>query len=155
MHTYARPNIITSLINILVFIPMLALHGIVGTFLSNIPITLFATLLASLFLALTVNGALFAKLNKRLDYYYNDDEHDESLALISTEEREILMEERQGKRSIPLAEAPKIEQGIDFVREWYISILRFALHSSFWREMIIFLPIALVLATFAVLSSSI
>ena len=95
MHTYARPNIITSLINIVVFIPMLVLPGIVGKFLANIPITLFATLLASLILALTINGALFAKFNKKLDYYYNDDEHDESLAIMTPEEKEILMYERE------------------------------------------------------------
>ena len=76
MHTYARPNIITSLINIVVFVPMLMLPGIVGKFLANIPITLFSTLLASLILALTINGALFAKFNKKLDYYYDDDAHD-------------------------------------------------------------------------------
>ena len=137
MNTYARPNIITSLINIVVFIPMLVLPGIVGKFLSFIPITLFATLLASLFLALTVNGALFARFNKKLDYYYNDDEHDESLAIMSPEEKEILYHEREGKKSVPLTDAPWLEKRIDDVREYYVSILRFILASSFWRKVVI------------------
>jgi multidrug efflux pump subunit AcrB len=155
MHTYARPNIITSLINIVVFIPMLVLPGIVGKFLSFIPITLFATLLASLFLALTVNGALFARFNKKLDYYYNDDEHDESLLIMSAEEKEILFHEREGKTSIPVTDAPWLEQKIDNLREYYVSTLRFLLVHSFWRRVTIILPVWLVFATLLVLAPSI
>lgn len=155
MHTYARPNIITSLINIVVFIPMLVLPGIVGKFLSFIPITLFATLLASLLLALTVNGALFARFNKKLDYYYNDDEHDESLLIMSEEEKEILYHEREGKQSIPLNDAPWLEKRIDDVREYYVSILRFILQHSFWRKVTILAPIALVFVSLFLLAPSI
>ncbi len=155
MHTYARPNIITSLINIVVFIPMLVLPGIVGKFLSFIPITLFATLLASLFLALTVNGALFARFNKKLDYYYNDDEHDESLAIMSDEEKEILYHEREWKTSIPVSDAPWLEKRIDDLREYYVSTLRFLLAHSFWRRLTIMLPIWLVFATLIILAPSI
>jgi len=155
MHTYARPNIITSLINIVVFIPMLVLPGIVGKFLSFIPITLFATLLASLFLALTVNGALFARFNKKLDYYYNDDAHDESLAIMSSEEKEILYHEREGKKSIPVTDAPWLEKRIDDLREYYIWTLRFLLAHSFWRRVTILLPVWLVFATLVILAPSI
>lgn len=155
MHTYARPNIITSLINIVVFIPMLVLPGIVGKFLSFIPITLFATLLASLFLALTVNGALFARFNKKLTYYYNDDEHDETLAIMSAEEKEILYHEREGKQSIPVSDAPWLEKRIDELREYYVSILRFILAHSFWRKVTILAPVGLVFATLILLAPSI
>lgn len=155
MHTYARPNIITSLINIVVFIPMLVLPGIVGKFLSFIPITLFATLLASLFLSLTVNGALFARFNKRLPYYYNDDEHDESLMIMSPEEKEILYHEREGKESIPVANAPWLEQKIDYMREYYVSLLRSILKSKFLTKVTIWWPVGLVFATFIFLAPSI
>ena len=155
MHTYARPNIITSLINIIVFVPMLVLPGITGKFLSFIPITLFATLLASLFLALTVNGALFAKFNKKLDYYYNDDAHDESLAIMSDEEKEILYHEREWKKSIPVSEAPRLEKRIDDLREYYVSLLRFLLQNAFWRRVTILWPIVLVFTTLALLAPSI
>ena len=155
MHTYARPNIITSLINIVVFIPMLVLPGIVGKFLSFIPITLFATLLASLLLALTVNGALFAKFNKKLDYYYNDDEHDESLAIMSEEEKEILYAERAGKKQITTNSAPWFERKIDDLREYYVSTLRFLLKYPFWRKISILLPVWLVIASLVILAPSI
>ncbi len=155
MNTYARPNIITSLVNIVVFIPMLVLPGIVGKFLSFIPITLFATLLGSLFLALTVNGALFARFNKKLNYYYNDDEHDESLLIMSKEEKEILYHEREGKKSIPLVDAPWLEKRIDDFREYYVATLRFVLKHSFWRRMVILAPIWLVFATLFFLAPSI
>lgn len=155
MHTYARPNIITSLINIVVFIPMLVLPGIVGKFLSFIPITLFATLLWSLLLSLTVNGALFARFNKKLDYYYNDDEHDESLAIMSQEEKEILYNEREWKKSISLDKAPWLEQKIDKLRDYYVWILRFGLKHTFWRRFIIIVPIALVVLSLIILAPSI
>lgn len=152
MHTYARPNIITSLINIIVFIPMLVLPGIVGKFLSFIPITLFSTLLASLLLALTVNGALFAKFNKKLDYYYNDDEHDETFAVMPEEEKEILYHEREGKKSIPLGSAPWLEQKIDYLRDWYVNLLRFIVKHWFWRRVSILLPVWLVILTMITLA---
>jgi hydrophobic/amphiphilic exporter-1 (mainly G- bacteria), HAE1 family len=138
-----------------VFIPMLVLPGIVGKFLSFIPITLFATLLASLFLALTVNGALFARFNKKLDYYYNDDEHDESLLIMSDEEKEILYHEREWKKSIALNDAPWLEKKIDELREYYVSILRFILQHSFWRKVTILAPIGLVFLTLILLAPSI
>jgi multidrug efflux pump subunit AcrB len=155
MHMYARPNIITSLINIVVFVPMLVLPGIVGKFVSYIPITLFSTLLASLLLALTVNGALFAKLNKKLDYYYNDDEHDESLAIMNDEEKEILYIEREGKKSIPLDDAPWLERIIDRMRDRYVTILQFVVAHSFWRKVVILLPVGLVIGSLVLLGPSI
>lgn len=155
MHTYARPNIITSLINIIVFIPMLVLPGIVGKFLSYIPITLFSTLLASLFLALTVNGALFARFNKKLDYYYNDDANDETLAVMTAEEKEILHVEREGKKPIPLTDAPLLEKTIDRVRDAYTGLLSFILAHAFWRKFTILMPVVLVFSSLFILAPSI
>lgn len=94
--TYQSANISTSLINICVFLPLFTLPGILGKFLSFIPITIFATLLASLILALTVNGAVFAKLNKPLKYYFDELQWDEEF-IMSPEERELLEYERVGK----------------------------------------------------------
>ncbi len=54
---------------VVVFIPLMSLPWTVWKFLSYIPITIFSTLLASLFFALTVNSALFYKLFKKSKYY--------------------------------------------------------------------------------------
>ena len=83
----------SSLTNLVVFIPMLVLPGIMGKFLSYIPITIFTTLLASLFLSLTVNNALFAKLNKKRSYYYEEDESTEMI--LSEDDKTLLEEERK------------------------------------------------------------
>lgn len=98
VNTYREANINTSLINIVVFIPLLVLPGVTGKFLSYIPLTIFSTLLASLILALTTNGALFTRLNKALTYYYAEshDEDEEETAMHS-EEKKILALEQQGK----------------------------------------------------------
>jgi multidrug efflux pump subunit AcrB len=58
----------------IVFLPMMLLPGIMGKFLSFIPITIFVTLFASTILASTLNNALFIKVNKNLPYYYEDDD---------------------------------------------------------------------------------
>lgn len=93
VNTYKAPNVNSSLTNLVVFIPMLVLPGIMGKFLSYIPITIFTTLLASLFLSLTVNNALFAKLNKRWTYYYEEDESTEMI--LSENDKALLDEERK------------------------------------------------------------
>lgn len=74
MKNYVFPNISSSLCNMIVFLPMMLLPGIMGKFLSFIPITIFVTLLASTILASTLNNALFIKVNKNLPYYYEDDD---------------------------------------------------------------------------------
>lgn len=96
INTYKSANINTSLINLCVFIPLLSLPGIMGKFVSFIPITIFATLLWSLILALTLNGAVFAWINKPLKYYYEDGEI-ESDVIMPDVERQILEQEKVWK----------------------------------------------------------
>ena len=75
---------------------MLVLPGIMGKFLSYIPITIFTTLLASLFLSLTVNNALFAKLNKKRSYYYEEDESTEMI--LSEDDKTLVYRARKIQR---------------------------------------------------------
>ncbi|MBP7008035.1 hypothetical protein KBB05_04980 [Patescibacteria group bacterium] len=45
--------------------------------MAYIPITIFATLAASLFLALSINNALFWKINKNQKWYYKEKDYQE------------------------------------------------------------------------------
>ena len=60
---------------------------------------------------------------------------------MSDEEKEILYHEREGKKSIPVTDAPWLEKRIDDLREYYVSTLRFLLAHSFWRRVTIILPV--------------
>lgn len=154
VNTYKTANINTSLINIVVFIPLLVLPGVTGKFLSYIPITIFTTLLGSLFLALTVNSALFVAFNKRLPYYFKDTEWDEEVVM-SDVEKEILAEEQEWKQIKDKSEEPFFEKRFDILRSKYLETLKFTMHNKFYRRASIYAPIIALIATFIFLAPSI
>jgi multidrug efflux pump subunit AcrB len=153
---YKSANINTSLINLCVFIPLLVLPGIVGKFLSFIPITIFTTLLGSLVMALTVNSALFISMNKDKKYYYVDDEDapDEE-EVMTQEEIDILAIERQGKSIRGKNEAPWMEQQIDKVTWFYLRWLSYLLKTRFRRMMTIWMPVVAMILSFVLLAGRI
>lgn len=59
---------------VVVFIPLMSLPGVMGSFLAYIPITIFVTLLASLFISLTVTPALFSQMSRAAKVYEIDEE---------------------------------------------------------------------------------
>lgn len=151
VNTYKTPNINTSLINLIVFIPMLVLPGVTGKFLSYIPITIFTTLLGSLFLALTVNNALFIKFNKKRNYYYEEDETSEMI--MSDVERKLLEEERKGKEVRKRQSEPRFEKALDkYLAVPYIHILKQTISNKKRRRASIRLPVMILIATFIFLS---
>lgn len=154
VNTYKSANINTSLINIVVFIPLLVLPWVTGKFLSYIPITIFTTLLGSLFLALTVNSALFVAFNKRLPYYFKDGS-DEEEVVMSDVEKEILAEEQEWKEVKDKSEEPFFEKRFDILRNKYLATLRFTMKNSKYRKASIYLPVLALIATFIFLSPSI
>ncbi|MFA6305857.1 MAG: efflux RND transporter permease subunit [Candidatus Gracilibacteria bacterium] len=64
INMYKWPLIAGTLTNIFAFFPMLLVSGIMGEFLKTMPITITATLIASLFLALTIAPSIAAKFIK-------------------------------------------------------------------------------------------
>lgn len=71
---------------------MMFLPGITGKFLSYIPITVFATLLAALLLSLTVSSALFLKVTKKMTSFHTDESFESGLP---EEEKQFLEQERK------------------------------------------------------------
>ena len=154
VNTYKTANINTSLINIVVFIPLLVLPWITWKFLSYIPITIFTTLLWSLFLALTVNSALFVAFNKKLPYYYKEDEWDDEF-IMSDIEAGILKDEQEWKVIRNKSQEPFFEKWFDFVRSKYLALLRVILDKRLYRRMAIWWPIFALFATFIFLAPNI
>lgn len=138
----------------IVFIPLLLLPGVTGKFLAYIPITIFVTLLASLFLASSINSALFWKLNNNFSFYYVDDpssDADEEL-LISDDEMAVLAEERKGKQAVPHTSQPRTDVIIDRIAHKYTSLLHRMIVSPKWRRLVIYGPVFALILTFVFLS---
>ena len=92
--TYKNSLISGTATTVVVFLPMLTLPGIMGKFLAYIPTTIFITLLASLFISLTITPALFFKLSKNPKFYEKNPEQE---PLLSEGEQALLAEERKEK----------------------------------------------------------
>lgn len=152
MKTYSKPNIISALTNLVVFIPMLTLPGIIGKFLSNIPITLFASLWATLFIALTVNSVLFTSFNKKLNYYIEPWKDDDTYSILSDEEKEILLHEREGKTIANTNEQPQIERFIDRTKNLYGKMLSYLLYHPKQRKWVVWWSFGAVILSFIVLA---
>lgn len=152
---YAKPNITSSLTNIVVFLPMLALPGIVGKFLAYIPITIFVTLAASLLLASSINNALFWKVNDNQNYYYKPkkfDEGEDEEVLLSAEDKELLLIEQQGKKALDADQQHATEIAVWKVAHRYSTKLHRILEHRFWRRWSYRWPVVGLILTFILLS---
>jgi len=140
-----------TLTTIVVFIPMMVLPGVIGKFLAYIPITVFITLIAILFLALTLNSALYYKLSKKEKTYIPNPKAEQ---FIPEDEREILAREREGKTE-QTEKATRRQRILDGMSDWYEHFLERFVSKSSTRRLSIFLPLLCVIATFIFLAPQI
>ncbi|MDP2670229.1 MAG: efflux RND transporter permease subunit [bacterium] len=140
-----------TLTTLVVFIPMMVLPGVIGKFLAYIPITVFITLIAVLFIALTLNSALYYKLNKPGKTYVPDPTAEQ---FIPEEERQILAEERKKKQAIQEATGRR-QRILDKMSEKYKQFISHFLVSKRNRRLSIFLPLIGVMLTFVLLAPGI
>jgi multidrug efflux pump subunit AcrB len=137
-----------TLTTIVVFIPMMTLPGVLGKFLAYIPITIFSTLLAILFLALTLNSALYYKLSKKQKTYLPNPSAEQ---FIPEEERAILAEERADK-TIQTEKITRRQRVLDSMSDRYEHFLQTFVSKASRRRWSIFLPLLGVIGTFIFLA---
>lgn len=94
--TYKNALISGTATTAVVFLPMLTLPGIMGKFLAYIPTTIFVTLIASLFISLTITPVLFFKFSNNKKKYQKNPEQE---GLLSVEEQLLLSEDREWKNN--------------------------------------------------------
>lgn len=140
-----------TLTTVVVFIPMMVLPWVIWKFLAYIPITIFVTLIAILFLALTLNSALYYKLSKPNTTYIPNEWSEKFL---TQEEREILVTERTGK-TVQTEKSSRRQQLLDRMSAQYEHFLQTFLSKAWRRRLSIFLPLIGVVATFYFLAWSI
>lgn len=145
---YAIPLISGTATTLVVFLPMLTLPGIMGKFLAYIPITIFITLLWSLFIALTINSALFFKLSKPKAVYENIWE----LEFLPKEELALLEVERHWKNLDEQRGASWRERILDKITLWYETKLRMVMESSRSRALAIIVPLIALILSFIFIS---
>lgn len=142
---YAPPIISGTMTTLAAFIPMLALPGVMGKYLSYIPITVFITLLASLFLSLTVTSAIFMKLTKDRPTYRTNKKEEET---ISGNERTLLEYDRREKSEKTGERSNKREKIFDGIANVYFALLDRFISKAKSRLLLICIPIFLLLASF-------
>lgn len=146
---FKKPLIAGTSTTIIVFVPMMLLPGVVGKFLAYIPITVFATLVAALFIALTINAALFYKLSKNKIRYIA---HPKTEKYMTPEDRALLAEERSGKESKDSSHLSLRQRLLEQLNDNYEKILHKFLGSRRSRLLSVLVPILLLFFTFFTLS---
>jgi len=149
---FKAPLIAGTMTTLVVFIPMMVLPGILGKFLAYIPITVFITLLAALFISLTVNSAFFYKLSKPKKRYVREETAEKFL---TPTDLEILTLERQGKEQRDHESKSLRQRSLDKLSRWYESVLRKFLGSKKSRIWSVVIPFLALIATFVLLSPKI
>lgn len=139
---FKSPIIIWTLTTISAFIPILTLPGIMWIFLSFIPLVVFITLVSTLFVSLTIAGAIFVWLSKDKKTYEVFEEREK---VSSSEEKELLLSERVWKKLLTSENKSLREKIYDRYSKLYKNSLIKLLKSSKTRLLWSILPIFLLL----------
>ncbi|HCB51186.1 TPA: hypothetical protein DEP21_01190 [Patescibacteria group bacterium] len=148
---YAIPLISGTATTLVVFLPMLTLPGLMGKFLAYIPITIFITLLGSLFIALTINSALYLKLSSPKKHYEDIGE----IEYLPKDELELLYHERQGKTPYHQEKISRRERMLDKMTNWYSVKLSWLMENARMRALSFIVPLIVLILSFVFLSPQI
>jgi len=130
---------------LVVFLPMMLLPGVMWKFLAYIPITVFITLLAWLFLSLTLNSPIFMLLNKNKKYFIHSWVSD---AIKTKEEIELLKEERVWKEERNSNSGWFRYMIFWWLENFYYHSLQKNITKSWFRKSVILTPFILLILSF-------
>ncbi len=146
------PLISWTMTTLVAFLPMMFLPGITGKFLAYIPITVFATLIAALFLSLTVSSALFIKITGKSKFYHKEKSLEKSMW---KDDRKLLEEQRVGKTEKTWEQKNLREKILGAFWEFFYKKLDFFIRRRSLRLLSIFIPFIILICTFLFLSPKI
>jgi len=146
------PLIAGTATTVVVFIPLFTLPGVMGKFLAYIPITIFVTLIAALFISLTINPAIFYLTTKNKKYFVSDRDEEKYLSQI---EKTLLHLEREGKAEKRNDETTLRHKYMDILGEYYKHFLEKFLQNKKSRWITILTPIVLLIISFPLLAPQI
>lgn len=149
---FKAPLISWTLTTLVAFLPLIFLPWIMGKFLSYIPITVFITLLAVLFLTLTISSALFLAIAKDRKTFHKDPKLEENLR---ENEIQFLKDERKGKKELKDSKISLREKLFLSLESFYYNTLAKFLKNRLTRTLTIITPIILLVLSFKFLSPQI
>lgn len=144
------PLIAWASTTLVAFLPMMLLPWIMWKFLSYIPITVFATLVAALILSLTLNSPIFYRLNKKNDSYYKD----LSVEQFFSEEEKLLLDlQRKWKKELLDTNKKSLpDRFFEFLQLFFEKFLSIFIKNRLTRLLTIFLPIFFLVLSFIFLA---
>lgn len=134
---------------LVVFLPMMMLPWIMWKFLAYIPITVFITLLAWLFLSLTLNSPIFMLLNKNKKYFIHSGVSD---AIKTKEEIELLAQERVWKIEKSAWNGWFRYKIFGTLEDFYYHSLQKNIEKNWFRKTVIITPFLLLILTFVTIA---
>lgn len=143
-----RPMTSWAATTLAVFLPLIFLPGMMWNFLAYIPVTVFSVVFAAWLLSLTLNSAIFYKLNKDPKCYFGNPGAEE---LLSKQERELLEHDRKWKYEKTEWKQKK-DVFFDFLQDWYANLLWIIMRNKFTRLTTIWIPVVLLVLSFIFLS---
>lgn len=149
---FKSPLISWTLTTLVAFLPLMFLPWVVWKFLAYIPITVFSTLVAALFLSLTLSSALFITFVKSKKTFHIDVKSEESLSDI---EKQLLNSQRKLKQEVKEDNKTLREIILGSIWSLYYSSLEFIISKLYRKVIVITLPIFLLLLSFIFLSPKI
>ncbi|MFK7780244.1 MAG: efflux RND transporter permease subunit [Candidatus Gracilibacteria bacterium] len=149
---FKSPLISGTFTTLAAFLPLMFLPGLVGKFLSYIPITVFSTLLAALILSLTLSSALFMTFMKPKKTYHKEPKIEKNLI---ASDKKLLLIDRSEKTARKFESLSLREKLLHNLGEFYERLLSKVLHSMFLKLSFIFIPIILLAISFFTLSPQI
>ncbi len=149
---FKTPLISWTLTTLVVFLPLMFLPGVMWKFLAYIPITVFITLVAALFLSLTISSALFIKLARESKVYHVDEKLEASF---SEKQKEFLSYERQWKTIENVDKVSLRDKSLRKLSMSYYNLLKKIVINNSIRRVVIVFPIVFMVITFVFLSPKI
>lgn len=149
---FKAPLIAGTLTTLVAFLPLMFLPGVMWKFLGYIPITVFSTLVAALFLSLTISSTLFIKLVNNGKTYHKDDKLEETF---SEEQKEFLEYQRRWKIETHSDKMSTREKVLSKMGQKYYDILEKLILSAKKRILVMVAPIILLIWTFIFLAPQI
>ncbi len=149
---FRSPLISWTSTTLVAFLPMIFLPWIIGKFLSFIPITVFITLIAALFLSLSIASALFVTLQKPSKTFHREEKVEKNMR---EDDLKILQKDREFKiakdeQSLSIRE--KILQGLWKI---YEKTLNKVFSRLIYKLSFIFIPIIVLVLSLVTLSPKI
>lgn len=149
---FKAPLISWTLTTLVAFLPLMSLPGVMWKFLSFIPITVFITLTAALFLSLTLSSAIFVIMMKDSKFFIREEKAERNL---DKKDLELLLEERKWKREKFWETHDLREKFLEKLWNFYSSLMHKIFSSTFVKLSFLILPVILLFLTFIFLSPKI